>query len=233
MSTEDLQNISAKKLDSLTKKQLVELIFILREENADLKKYNDCVEESKKFIEVSKEFMEETKNFEESCKKRMEDYERNLNLHMQYNRRESVVITGIPLHVKNNKLEDEVINIFNAAGVYIHGSGLSKFDIVACHRLNSKGKTIVRLVNRKFTAILFNGKALRGHENYRQVYVNNSFIKEFDYINYQIRQAYRNKKIFSYKTKHGIPFVQFEEEGDFFEISHRNDLLHYEIVESL
>ena len=177
--------------------------------------------------------MEETNKFKEDSLKRMEDYERNLNLHMQYNRRESIVITGIPITVENNGLEDEVINIFNTAGVYIHGKGLSKFDITACHRLNSKGKTIVRFVNRKYTSILYYGKEIRSHDIYNNTYVNNSFTKEFDYINYHIRQAFRKQRIFSYKIKHGVTFVQLEEDGELFEISHRNDLLNFDITDAL
>ena len=233
MSTDQLENTDAKKLDKLTKKQLIDLILVLKEENATVKKYNDCMEESNTFMEKANNFMEETNNFKEYSNKRMEDYERNLNLHMQYNRRESIVITGIPIDVDNNMLEDEVINIFNTAGVSVHGKNLSKFDITACHRLGLKGRTIVRFVNRKYTSILYYGKELRSHADYKNVYVNNSFTKEFDFINYHIRNAYRNQRIFSYKIKHGVTSVQLEENGDYFEISHRNDLLNLDITDSL
>ena len=49
-NTDALQNTDAKKLDKLTKKQLVDLILILKEENATLKNYNGCMDESNKFM---------------------------------------------------------------------------------------------------------------------------------------------------------------------------------------
>lgn len=223
MDSELLQNIDVKKLDKLNKKQLVDLIVILKDENATLKKYDN-------FMEESNAFMEEASNFMAEADKRMESYERNLNLHMQYNRRESVEITGIPETVENYQLEDQVINIYNAAGIHVHGRRLNKFDITACHRLGSKGKTIVSFVNRKFTSILYHRKALRNHEHYRNVYINNSFTKEFAMINFYIRNAYKNQTIISYKVKHGINYIQLEEGAEFHAITHRNDLSSYGIV---
>lgn len=68
----------------------------------------------------------------------------------QYNRRQNIIITGIPESINQNKLETTVINIFRSIGLQI-----SSYEIVGCHRLfkskNSKypAKTIVRFTNRK------------------------------------------------------------------------------------
>lgn len=68
----------------------------------------------------------------------------------QYPRRESLVITGIPDHIKQYNLEKTVIDILGRIGIRT-----SSYEIAACHRLfnNSKSnypaKTVVRFLNRK------------------------------------------------------------------------------------
>ena len=70
----------------------------------------------------------------------------------QYNRRQNLIITGIPESIKQNDLELTVIDILRSIGLQI-----SSYEIVGCHRLykpkNSKyaAKTIVRFINRKAT----------------------------------------------------------------------------------
>ena len=75
--------------------------------------------------------------------------EKELSLLAQYGRRESIEILGIPAKVKQNKLEETVINILGTIGVVVES-----IDIVAVHRLKviKNGKppsTIVRFINRK------------------------------------------------------------------------------------
>lgn len=108
----------------------------------------------------------------------------------------------------------------------MHGKRLAKTDITACHRIGFKGKTIVWFVNRQFTSdILYNGKKLKNKENFKNIYINNSFCKEFGFLNYQIRKAQKAKKLFRYKVKNGINLVQATQDGEFCEITHRNDLV--------
>ena len=61
--------------------------------------------------------------------------ERNQNLYMQYGRRESFEITGIPTNIKDEDLEDEVIDIAKEAKVMVNRQPLKKRDISAAHRL--------------------------------------------------------------------------------------------------
>ena len=202
--TED-PSISTDNLSSLNKKQLVELVSSLQKENASLKKFNDFI------IEATT---------------KVENLERRLNLHEQYYRRESVEITGISADVPQGALEDKVLEMFDTAKVEVHGRSLRKYDIVACHRIGKKGKTIVRFMNRQFaSASLYGGKHLRNSAEFKQTYVNASLCKEFGFLNYQIRTAHKSKKLYRYKVKNGINMVQLEESSDFVEISHRNDLI--------
>ena len=90
----------------------------------------------------------------------------------------------------------------------------------------SDGKTIVRFVNRKFAKeILYHGKELRNNPNFKSIYVNNSFSKEFAYINYKIRMAQKSKNIFRYRVKNGVTLIQKTESDEFLQVTHRNDLV--------
>ena len=186
----------------LNKKQLVDLILILKNENTALKLYHD--------------FMKITDN-------KIESLERRININEQYDRRESIEISGISDKVKDEELEDQVLKIYEIADAKVHGKSLTKLDIAACHRIGKKGKTIVRFVNRKFAKnIFFVGKKIRNDQNFKKIYINNSISKEFGKFNYHIRQAY--KGICRYKVKNGINLVQVEDNGPLLEITHPSDL---------
>ena len=59
----------------------------------------------------------------------------------QYSRRKNLKIHGIPAEVKDDQLEEKVIDIFSQLSI-----SLSKSDIEDCHQLG-KSNTIVRFVN--------------------------------------------------------------------------------------
>ena len=70
--------------------------------------------------------------------------ERDLHKMEQYSWQECTEIAGIPLSIMNDLLEEHVLLIFSKIGVSI-----DELDIVACHRLGSTDRTIVKLLNRK------------------------------------------------------------------------------------
>ena len=88
-------------LEALTKSKLVNLVIELQKENTELVAYNS----------------------------RLEALERRMNLHEQYNRRESVEISGIDKNITQANLEDKVIEIFAAAEIEVHGKALTKHEI--------------------------------------------------------------------------------------------------------
>ena len=186
------------------KPKLVELIATLQLENSTLNMVNTM----------------------DSMNQRLIDIERKQNLSAQYGRRNCIELTGIPSSVPDQNLENEVIKIYNQAGFKVHGQGLSKQDIEACHRIGKKGKTIARMVNRKFAEVaLYNGKNLKDINMYEhKVYVNNSFCREFNNINYILRSCIKKKTIYRFKIKHGVHYLKLDEDGDFTEISHISDL---------
>ena len=69
---------------------------------------------------------------------------KTLKLNYLNSKRNNLEIHGIPAEVKDNQLEEKVIDIFSQLNI-----SLSKSDIEDCHRLG-KSNTIVRSVNQKF-----------------------------------------------------------------------------------
>ena len=69
----------------------------------------------------------------------------------QYNRRENIVVSGIPADVPDNDVEKYTVEMLRHFGVH----GLSSYEIAACHRLNSPRNNlypknvIIRFINRK------------------------------------------------------------------------------------
>ena len=73
----------------------------------------------------------------------MFDLEKASNKQDQYTRRNNLEILGIPVDVKDEQLEQKVIDIFSHLNINI-----SKPDIEGCHQLG-KSNAIVRFVSRK------------------------------------------------------------------------------------
>ena len=203
----------AENLKNLSKGQLIEKIRKISEENNVLKEIHRVME---------------------ATTTRLVNLEREQNKMLQYSRRDSVEISGIPSTITQDNLEKEVIKVFDTAKVKVHGKKLEEMDIQACHRLGKKGKTIVKFVNRKFAREgLVCGKNLKNCELYDSgVYINTSFCPEFGHLNFLIRKSKSDGKLLRWKVRNGINFVQIGEEDDFVEISHINDLMELNLVDS-
>ena len=200
-----------KTLSDFKKPQLIKLIMELQKEKTDIKKQ-----------------LADMKSMED----RMVTLERSHYLYLQYGRRESIEITGIPEQIQTKDLEKEVIKVYQEARVEIHGRQLDVSDISACHRVGKKGVTIVRFVNRKFAMQgLYKGKNLKGTKLYGNtpVYINNSFCKEFKFYGYIIRQLKNRSLIDSYKIRNGVYLIKTLGNLDFVEVSHITDFGKYNL----
>ena len=113
-------------------------------------------------------------------------------------------------------------------------------DIQAAHRKGRKGVIICKFVNRKFAqSALRNGKNLKdvkykptGGEasaDGDRIFINESLCPEFAYLHYAVRKAKKNNELHAYKVRNGIMKIQKEEDGEYVEISHINDLTKYEL----
>ena len=78
----------------------------------------------------------------ESTNKRLDKLEREQNMSLQYTRRDTIEITGIPENVVSQKLEEEVLKIYKKAGVQIYGKSLDPSDTQACHRIGKKNNNL-------------------------------------------------------------------------------------------
>ena len=165
-------NMKEKKLDDLNKKDLLnfakELIKKLEDTEIELKtaqtKVNELEDIKTKNEDFNKKLLKRLKKLEQRCDEtdeRMYQNEIDINKLNQYSRRENIEIVGIPNNIRQENLENYVINIIKELGVEC-----SSYDIAACHRLNSKDSdgnknTIVRfLCRKKVNAILSNKKKL-------------------------------------------------------------------------
>ena len=193
-------------LKDLNKNELVELVMSLKSENDSLKSNQKKVDD------------------------RITKLERSHYLYLQYGRRDTIEITGIPSQIETTKLEDEVIKIYNEAQAKVHEEPLSNMDIQAAHRIGKKGVTIVKFVNRKFALEgLRCGKNLKGSKLYGNtgIYINNSFCHEYKFIGYAIRTLKKENLIEQYRVRNGVFSIKIGE--NFEEISHISDFLTYNL----
>ena len=77
---------------------------------------------------------------------RLYNLERSVNMNHQYLRRDSIEISGIPSSVDDDKVEDEVIELFKEAKITLNRQNIKKTDIQAAHRKGKKGVVIVKVV---------------------------------------------------------------------------------------
>ena len=198
-------NVILSELNILDKSQLINMVMGLRKEVASI-----------------------TEDFKKITNLRFYHLERSHYMHLQYGRRDTLEITGIPDEVKDEALEDEVVNLFKEAQIQVNRQLIKKSDIQAVHRLGNKKTTIVKVANRKFAKeALFCGKNLKGSKrygNHSHIYINDSFCPEYKFLNFAIRKAYKSNHIVRYKVRNGVNYIQKDDASRFVEIGHVLDL---------
>ena len=208
-----------KKLMEFKKDQLVKIIVELQKEKEML------VSQKGSFDELKESF--------DLIKNRVTEVERSHLLYLQYGRRESVEITGIPTDVTQDELESEVIKVYKEAGVSVFGREVASTDISACHRIGRKKEvTIVRFVNRKFAMEgLFKAKNLKDSSLYgrTRIFINNSFCHEYKKFGWIIRELKKASLIDGYKVKNGVHQIKTVGSERFVEISHVSDFTKYNL----
>lgn len=164
---------------------------------------------------------------------RMESLEKDLNTFQQYNRKESIEISGFPEDVPQKDLEQYIIQILRRIGVW----GLESYEIAACHRLKRKHvndytqRVIIRFINRKraFQSI-FNRKHLRDtiweHPN---IYIHDSLCAKYKDIYDECLVLKTEGQITKFWTYNGIIHIKntnsYNERAK--KIFHINDLQKY------
>ena len=118
---------------------------------------------------LQSELSKKNEDFMKLINLRLYTLERSHYMHLQYTRRESFEVSGIPSNIQTDQLEDEIIDICKDAKVTVNRQNLKKTDIVACHRIGKKGTVVCRVVNRKFAReAIVCGKNLKNNQRYGQ-----------------------------------------------------------------
>ena len=192
-NTSETCDIDPTVLENMEKSQLIKMIMCLKKEVASV-----------------------TEDFRKLVNLRLYNLERSHYMYLQYGRRDSVEITGIPTSVTDENLEDKVIEIFKEAKVQVNLKNIKKEDIQVVHRL----------ANKKRREALYCGQNLKRTKRYGNlpIYINESFCPEFNFLNFAIRQAYKKKGIARYKVQNGINYMQKDDQSNFVEIGHVIDL---------
>ena len=103
-------------LDALNKQQLIQMVL---EQNQTISKLHE--------------------DFKRVTNLRLCHLERDLSMSQQYHRRDTLEISGIPMHVEDQQVEDEVVEILKDAKVTVNRQNIKKMDIQAAHRIGKKG----------------------------------------------------------------------------------------------
>ena len=131
--------------------------------------------------------------------KRVEMIERSHFKHLQYNRRESIEIAGIPDSVNDKDLENKSLQILGSIGV----DKVEPWQVHACHRLKNKRNTIIRFISRKTadSALYKRGdlkkidKTSLGFPADTKLYINENLYPPLKFLHYKVRQLFKRKCI--------------------------------------
>ena len=128
----------------------------------------------------------------------------------QYNRRENIVISGIPADVADRDIEKYSVEMLRHFGVH----GLSSYEIVACHRLNNQKNNrfpknvIIRFVNRKRAYEALDKFFLYKKNNPRcRINIYENLCPQYAKIFNQCRKLKNEKKIIDTYTYEGKIYI--------------------------
>ena len=147
------------------------------------------------------------KNVNKHLEKKVAKLEKAQAMYEQYSRRNNIKLARTPSSIKDNVLEETIINICKE-----HGIDISPMDIEACHRLplgNAKAKkdpnqckrVIVKSVNRKLPQRLLQIKKAISSMSYNhlnitgRVFANTSLCPYYQFLWGQCKSLVNKKKI--------------------------------------
>ena len=245
-SFEENYSVITEKLDNLTDNQtkLTSDFDIKMEKltenhtkiSTDLEELKNVIIQN--LVESNKKLQNTIKTLQNKVEK-MEKREKEMSVQIekqnQYGRRNNIEISGVMNEIKDEELEEKVIEILDKIDVKA-----TKEDIEACHRLpptkkNKIKKTIVRFVNRKKAEKCVKNKKNLENVNLKELKLNDNplFISEnlnehYRQLSWMCRSLKREGLIFSYNYQNETFLVKAKENSDTkIKVSHKNDLLKY------
>ena len=156
----------------------------------------------------------------------MVETERQCWANSQYFRRECLEVLGIPISVKDDALEDKLLDVFREIGVEI-----GQRDIQACHRVKNN-QTIVKFSNRKdCLQILRVKKQLKDLDCYlfnfqdcMKILINESLCPYYNWLWNKCKAIKNKNKLHQFYTLNGIIRVQLVEHGAVKSVKYISDL---------
>ena len=136
-------------------------------------------------------------------------------------------LTGIPISVPNDNMEEKVCQILSSIGVSVTPN-----ELEACHRLKNKDRTIVKFVNRKTcVSALKNRRKLKetdqvdfGFPRESKLYLNESLCPYYRGIWGKCKGLLSEKLISRLWTYNGAVTIKISEDSDRLGITHDTDL---------
>ena len=191
---------------------------VMEMNNADLKKLKHSNKDDLlAYIGLLRSKVEELASYQ-LISKRVQQLERSHLNSLQYQRRESIEIYGVPETVGDGELETHCIDMLEKIGC----GPINERDVQACHRLKNKKNTIIRFVNRKHAGLaLHNRKKLKTERP--GVFINESLCRPMQFLAYKVRSALKAKNISSWNLWKGKLKIKLDNQTHV--ISHIDDLI--------
>ena len=128
-----------------------------------------------------------------ALRQRLREVERKLENNLQYQRRNNIIIDGLPANIPANQLENRSLQLFASIGV-----DMVLGDIEACHPLPAKkglAPVIVKVVNRKHAELAIKNrsklkdsdKSFLGSNFHGNLFINNHLTPYFSHLAWRCR----------------------------------------------
>ena len=156
------------------------------------------------------------------------DLEINLSDLNQYGRRECIEVTNVPESIKQDALEDYILELLKKVGVTINHR-----DIIAAHRIGpfrrgSNRVVIVKFLHRKDSdKVLKNKRKLKDHPELKRVRIRENLCPSRKRIFNRLYKMLMKDEIDDLWSKNGKIFCIFKDEDDPIIIEHNSDIDYY------
>jgi len=137
---------------------------------------------------------------------------------LQAQRRNSVVIRGVPEYSKGDALKYDVVQILQTIVPSIA-------DVHVSEVFRAGPLVVCKFMDQEVAMeVLLHSKILAGAKS--NVFVEPSLIREYAHLNYLIRMAHDNGRVFAYRIRDGVNQLKLKEEDEeFTDITHKTDLI--------
>ena len=153
--------------------------------------------------------------------------EKDFQAALQYDRLNSIVVSGIPQNISDELLENKAINILYT----VNTTKINHRDIEACHRLGRKKETLIKFVNRKDaeqsienrTKLANFNRVEPGFDPNVPIYINQHLTPFISKLAFYGRCLKRNGHIHAMSSLKGVIKIKLESHSSWIRIGHTCD----------